>query len=222
MRFGYRAAALASRLSVGFALVATLSGCVEVLPQPESRSRQPAHASITPRPGVSPSGASIAFVGLAGAPETVRKLLGEAMTGEVNGRKLVLADVTEAKYIIRGNISAYTAGKSTQVAFVWDIYGADKRFRHRLQDVITISRIAAESWSVVDERVTREIASRSAGQIAAFLTHTPEAIAKAGKAAVAGAPAVRPNASAGGTRGGAVIRTSSGGNVQPLGYAPAR
>lgn len=178
MRAGVFAQKIAGLMSVmGLGLM--LSGCLETLPQPAAEAKQQSQAAIAPRPGVSPSGASIAFVSLAGAPDDVRKALGDAMTGQVAQHKLVLASSDSANYLVRGNISAFVGGRNTHIAFVWDIYGADKSFRHRLEDSIVLPATAQDSWSLVSAQVIAEIAARSGRELSAYLTHTPEAIAAA-------------------------------------------
>lgn len=136
-------------------------------------------------PGVSPSGARVSFAGLAGAPETVRKAMSDAMTAEVAARKLTLANPENAHYLIRGNMSVYPAGKGTEVAWVWDVYDAKKQFRHRLTDSLTIPATAGDGWSLVTAQHIANIASRSIRDISAYLTHTPEAISASGKPAKA-------------------------------------
>ena len=162
--------------------------------------RTAAQSVIAPMPGISPAGARIAFAGLGGAPEVVRKAMSDAMTAEVAARKLTLASPESAHYLIRGNISVYPAGKGTEVAWVWDVYDARKKFRHRLTDSLVLPTVAEDGWSLVTDQHIANIASRSARDIAAYMTHTPEAIAASGKGSAA-----------------------TGNRVSPaLGYAPLR
>ncbi len=168
------------------ALSLVLGGCVETVTAPVATVEPSAVQSvIAPMPGISPSGARIAFAGLGGAPEAVRKAMSDAMTAQVAARKLTLASPESAHYLIRGNISVYPAGKGTEVAWVWDVYDAQKKFRHRLTDSLTLPAVAQDGWSLVTQQHVSNIASRSARDIAAYLTHTPEAISASGKGSAA-------------------------------------
>ena len=200
-------------IAAALMLAASLGACVETLPQPVAETKAQVQNSITPRPGVSPSGASIAFAGLAGAPDNVRKLLGDAMTAEVRARKLTLGRVEDGNYVIRGSASAFVTGKSTQIIYVWDIYGADKQFKHRLQDSVTVKKVVENGWSLVNEKVAGAIAARSVREISAYLTHTPEAIAGSKTTAV-------PVATAGGE--GPIVQTSASLGAGTLSYSRLR
>ena len=207
-------------LTLGLSLA--LGGCLETLPQPAAKAKPETISSIAPRPGVSPSGASISFVSLAGAPDNVRKQLGDAMTGQVNQRNLSLAGAQSAHYLIRGSISATAGGQVTRISYVWDIYDARKRFRQRLQDSVVIAAVAQDGWSLVDAKVTADIAARSVRELSAFLSHTPEAIAAA-KSSGATKPASPGQVAAAVKATGAVVRSAtSQPGVQLLSYAPLR
>jgi hypothetical protein len=174
--------------TAAIALSLVLGGCVETMTAPVASVEQSsAQSVIAPLPGISPSGAKIAFAGLAGAPESIRKAMSDAMTAEVAARKLTLATPYSAHYLIRGNISVYPAGKGTEVAWVWDVYDARKKFRHRLTDSLTLPAVAQDGWSLVTQQHVADIATRSARDIAAYMTHTPEAIAASGKSGTASA-----------------------------------
>ncbi len=198
-----------------------LSACVEeTAPQLTAAAPQQAAPAITPRPGVSPAGAPIAFVSLAGAPDSARKLLGDAMTSALITRQVKLAGQESAKYLVQGHLIAVPGEKSTAFSWIWDIYGADRQRRHRLEDGVTIPAAAADPWSLFSDKVAAEIANKSAQELAAYLTHTPEAIAAA-KSAPAGSPAPRvPAATATVATGPA--NTGLPGSGPALGYSPLR
>ena len=207
-------------LAVVFGLCGVLSGC-DTLPQPAGAAPQQAHASIAALPGVSPSGVTIAFVSLAGAPDNVRQKLGEAMTAQVASRQLALADTQTAHYLIRGSISAFSEAKATRIAVVWDIYDSTKRFRHRLQDTVLIPAVAQDGWSLVDAKVADEIAARSVGELSAYLSNTPEAIAAS--RSFAGANGAVASAATPIPASTAIVETSTSGQAaSAIGYAPLR
>lgn len=155
-----------------------LAGCNETGLQATVEKPAP-RTQFAARPGVSPAGASIAFISLAGAPDSVRKQLGDKMTVALAKYRVRLASMDKADYLIRGHLTSFTTGRSTRVAFIWDVYGADKRRKRRLDDDIIVRRAVANPWSLVSDKIIATIAERSSRTIAAYLTYTPEAIAAA-------------------------------------------
>lgn len=200
-----------ARALAGAALLAFgLAGCVETMPQMQANA--PAGATrIAARPGVSPAGATVAFVNLGGAPAQVGNRFAASMSNALGARNISSEEPGKAHYLIRGNMTAYSAeGGGTAVGYVWDIYDAKRRRLQRLEDEIVVKATAADPWSAVDDAALASIAGRSADEIAAFLTNMPEAVAAAG----AGNATAALNAVAAPAQPGAAGR--------PLAYAPIR
>ena len=165
-------------------LAAGLAGCVDTLPQTQG-NLVPAQSSsrLASRPGVSPAGATVAFVNLGGAPAQVGARFAVSMSQALGTRNISSDEAAKANYLIRGDMTAYATDAGIAVAYVWDVYDSRRRRMQRVEDEIVIKGNAADPWSLVDEKTLATIAGRSADEIAAFLTHTPEAIAAAAQRA---------------------------------------
>jgi len=168
-----------TRISGALLAAALLAGCGGAGPDPSASI--PVNAAPAPqaRAGISPSGATIALVSLSGAPASVTGQLGEALTAALAQRDIRLAGADEADYLARGYVSAFTADAGSQMSVIWDIYGADRQRRRRLGQTLPLRTAAPDPWSAIGEATVRDIAGRSAEELAAFLTNTPEAAAAA-------------------------------------------
>jgi hypothetical protein len=187
-----------------------VAGCVETMPQ--MQVNVPAGATrIAARPGVSPAGATVAFVNLGGAPTQVGTRFAASMSNALGARNISSEEPAKAHYLIRGNMTAYSVdGGGTAVGYVWDIYDAKRRRLQRLEDEIVVKGTATDPWGAVDDAALASIAGRSADEIAAFLTNMPEAVAAAG----AGSATAAVNAMA--------APAPAGASGRPLAYAPIR
>ncbi|MGE3644225.1 MAG: hypothetical protein AB7F96_10260 [Beijerinckiaceae bacterium] len=146
--------AIRHTVSCAFAMASAvlLSGCLETVSQPQARVEAAQQFSIAPRAGVSPGGATIAFLPLKAAPEAFRRQLGDAMTAEVARNRMRLAAPASANYLIQGHILPFPAEKATPVAIIWDIYGADRRHRYRVEDRLVIPGVSPDGWSLLGEK----------------------------------------------------------------------
>ena len=181
-----------------------LPGCVDTGSDVTARSAgaNVARTTLARRADVSPSGASVAFASLEGPPQAVSARFVAAFASEAGNRDIRLADPKTARYQMRGYLTAYTAEGGTAIAYVWDVFDASKQRAQRLTDAIVIKGAAGDPWSLVDDRALASVAAKSADDLAAFLSNTPEAIAAARSARPALAAVPKPAA-------------------KPLGFAPA-
>lgn len=193
-------------------LALALGGCVDTLPQIQASSQAVATdasaARLTARPGVSPSAATVAFVNLGGAPAGVAQKFVAAMSEALGARAITSQPQDKAHYLIRGHMSAFAVEGGTALAYVWDIYDNKRRRLQRIEDEIVVKASAADPWLAADDRSLASLAGRSADEIAAFLTHTPEAVAAGGAPASTAATAIR-------------SAQRAGPGAAPLAYAPA-
>lgn len=205
---------MATRLAGSVLAAALLAACVgETTPDVTARMDEaPVSQPIAPRPGVSPAGATLAFVSLAGAPDAIRQRMGAAMTSAIATRQIKLAAQSEANYLVQGHLIAVPQAKTTVFAWKWDVFGADRTRRARIEDGLTVQGTSADPWSLLSEQAATEIANRSARELAAFLTHTPEAIAAAKQG---GAPTTSQPVPA----AGAAVAAASA-PAPALGYSP--
>ena len=166
----------------------TLCGCVETAAQlaPDSE----AHRQFALRQGADLAKASVAIVSVEGAPSAVVARFSQALAGEARARDIVVVDATQARYLVRGYLSAAPTEDGAAIDYVWDLFTADKQRVQRLSDEIAVKGSGADPWALADEAALKSVAARSADDLAAYLSNTPEA------AAVASAPPAAETAAA--------------------------
>jgi hypothetical protein len=153
-----------------------------------SSIKQPikAAASVPVRnPNVSPHGASVALnlSGLQNVPPAVVSRFSDALAEAARAREVDVVDARLAKYFVQMHLTAYPAGNgATGLAYVSDIFNVRKNRAQRLGDDLVLKGTAADPWSLVDDKAVEAIAARSADDLAAFLSSTPEAAAAANAA----------------------------------------
>jgi hypothetical protein len=164
-----------------------LAGCIEAAdsPPPQADLQQ----GPVRREGVSPRGASVALASLSGVPEPVADRIKGAFAQEAAERDITLADPKNANYLVRGYLNAAPAETGTSITVVFDIFDAAKKRALRLEDALFIKAVPAadDPWSVMDVASVGDVAAKTAEDLAAFLTNTPEALAGA-KTRTAAAP----------------------------------
>lgn len=172
-------------LTLAIGLSAALGGCNESLAPLQASAPTGAVSSreilaVAPRPGVSPAGAPVAFLSLSGAPDAVSANFANALARALAQNGVTTQDAGGAAYLVQAHLSGQPAeGGGISIAFAFDVYGADRQRRHRLFDEVIVKSAAGDPWSVANEQVLAGLAARGARELAAWLTHTPEAIAAA-------------------------------------------
>ncbi len=157
-----------------------LGGCLDTAVDLGARQTLAAPAArLTPRPGVSPHGASLAFASLEGPPDAVGARFMRHFKKAAEARDIALAPAESAQYRLRGYLIAAPAQGATRLCYVWDLYDRRGRRVRRLTDEAGV-RPGPDPWEAVDDKSLGLFAERGAEEIAAFLTNTPEAIAAAG------------------------------------------
>ncbi|MDB5571258.1 MAG: hypothetical protein JWN93_2441, partial [Hyphomicrobiales bacterium] len=134
---------------------------------------------ISARPGVSPSGATVAFTSLDGPPAQVANRFHAAMSGALASRDVATAGSATANYLVQGHLGAWPGEKGVTIAWVWDVFDSRKQRLQRMEDEILVGQ-AGDPWAAATEAVLASVAARSADELAAFLSNTPEALAAAG------------------------------------------
>jgi hypothetical protein len=169
---------VARRVFGGIAIVvlaAGLAGCEQ------TASLQPAADAriqrIAARPGVSPAAAPVSLVSIEGAPASVVQTISQQMLGATAAREVILTDAGQAKYLAKLYLAAYPVEGGAAITFVWDVFDGQKRRQQRIEDALVLKGSSADPWGLVDQAAATQIAARSAEDLAAWLTHTPEAIA---------------------------------------------
>ena len=162
-------------------LPATLLACLSLAACVEAGDEIKARA-LTARavvPAGSARGANVAFYTIDGPPAPVVAKFSALLASAAAVREIAVSDLPQARYFVRGYLTAYQVEDGTAVGYVWDVFDADKRHAKRVDDVLVVKGKAGDSWSVVGEAALASLADRSADDLAAFLAATPEAIAAA-------------------------------------------
>jgi hypothetical protein len=165
-------------IALGF--LAILSGCVDnnVAQAPDPSA--PQSSNMARRQGVSPSGAAVAVASFSGAPQDVADRFTPMFADAAKRGEINMADSDEANYFVRGYLAAHPEGNATAVAFVLDVFDAKKHRTQRVEDEVLLSGQAADPWSLVDDAALAAVAAKSADDLAAVMTNTPEALAASG------------------------------------------
>lgn len=138
------------------AMAAGLAACNETT----TAARAPTQA-----PGV-----PIAVDSISGGPDNVRGAFSSAMSSEASARRVEIVDpATNPRYRVRGYLAAEpTEDGQTALAFVWDVFDAQKKRAQRVQGA-TVARSGTGDWTGVDQTTVTKAASESMDQIAQFL-----------------------------------------------------
>ncbi len=164
--------------ALGFsALALPLSGCLEMAADMAPKAE--AHAAFVRRTDVSLAGASVAFVSVEGPPAAISRNFSKIMTREALSRDIVIADETKASYLVRGYLSTYATTDGAAVEYVWDVFDKHKQRMQRVNDVLEVKGEGADPWRFVGEAALASVAAKSADDLAAYLSNTPEAVAAA-------------------------------------------
>jgi hypothetical protein len=157
------------------AMAFPLSGCVEMAADLAPKTQ--AHAQFVRRTDVSLAGASVAFVSVEGPPAAISGNFSQILTREAVARDIVIADERKAHYLVRGYLSAYATADGAAIEYVWDVFNNDKQRAQRVNDVLEVKGEGADPWRIVGEAALASVAAKSADDLAAFLSNTPEAVA---------------------------------------------
>ena len=149
-----------------------------------------ARPTLVKREGVSLSEATVALVSVEGAPDAVDSNFVHELGEAARSRDIVLVDAKAARYLVRGYLTANAAEGGADVEYVWDVFGPDKRRTFRLNDVVNVKGGGGDPWTIVTPAALAGIAAKSADDLAAFLSQSPEAKPVAFTAASAPASAL--------------------------------
>jgi hypothetical protein len=118
----------------------------------------------------SPEGVPVALESIDGAPALIRTALADELATAASDRKVELVGASgEARYRVRGYLSASTEDGPTKVAYVWDIFDSQKRRAKRLEGS---SPVPAASLSALDKEALAALAQASMNEIAGFLSNS--------------------------------------------------
>ena len=134
--------------------------------------------------GASPHAAALAVTQL-DAPEPLKSQFLALFTANAAKQEVSLTGAAGARYLARGYLSAYPEDGGARLTYVWDIYDNKAHRAQRLNDEIALKGASADPWALVDAAALATLAQRSANEVAAYLSNTPEALAATQTAAPA-------------------------------------
>ena len=171
-------------------LALALGGCADTSgPAPVATAQ-----SVSLRPsGYSPHPAALAVTQMEGAPTPLQSQFMALFNADVVQDDVALTDSASARYLARGYISAFPVDGGAKLTYVWDIYDRANHRAQRLNDEIALKGATADPWSLVDASALQALAARSAGELAAYLSNTPEALAAATTTSANAAQAALPS-----------------------------
>ena len=182
----HRAVGAGGLVPMAFIILAALalSGCVETAAELNPETDQQ-YFHMARRTDVSLAGATVAFVSVEGPPAAVSASFIQDLKREAASQEIAVADVRKAHYFVRGYLSAYLTSDGAAIEYVWDIFTKDKLRAQRMSDILVVKGEGADPWTIAGEAALASVAAKSADDLAAFLSNTPEAVA--GVAAPSGA-----------------------------------
>ena len=163
-----------SALAGAASLAIGLAGCNDLVREADASAPTTTSSRLLARSGVSPSGASVAFVTIEGAPSAVVARFSQQTAAEAARREVSVTDVSRAHYLVRGYLSAYAVEGGAAIGYVWDVFDKSHRRVQRSEDMMVV-RGAGDPWSLASDQALASLAAKSADDLAAVLSNTPEA-----------------------------------------------
>ncbi|HEY1452975.1 MAG TPA: hypothetical protein VGF57_05890 [Roseiarcus sp.] len=151
---------------------ATISGCNDVAANPPSADAQ---AQFVRRDDANMAAATVAIVSVDGAPADLSAHFNQTLAEAAGARKIAVVDQAKARYLVRGYLTATPIEGGTEVDLVWDVFTPDKKRAQRLSDAIAVRGTGDDAWAVIGDAGLNSVAAKSADDLAAYLSNTPEA-----------------------------------------------
>ena len=162
-------------LSLAAVLLAAagLCGCVETAA--DIAPGAPDQPQFVRRPDATLSAASLAIMSVEGAPDDQTAIFQQTLDQAAAQRQIAVASPDAARYLAKGYLSAELVKDGASVDIVWDVFTPDKQRVQRLSDTIIVRGSGDDPWAMVNGNVLATVAAKSADDLAAFLSNTPEA-----------------------------------------------
>ncbi len=110
-----------------------------------------------------------------GAPDALSQQFDQSLDAAATERQIAMAPPTSARYLVRGYLSASLVKDGAAVDVVWDVFTSDKHRAQRLSDTLVVRGSGDDPWAMVSSTALDSIAAKSADDLAAYLSNTPEA-----------------------------------------------
>ena len=171
------AAKWTSTLALLAALTAPLAlgACVAVETTAEVAPDAAASHQFALRQGANFAQASLAIVSVEGAPSAIAADFVRRLDSAARARQLAVVDAGKARYFVRGYLSASPTEDGAEIEYVWDVFTAGKQRVQRLNDAVEVKGAGDDPWALAGEAALTSVAAKSADDLAAFLSNTPEA-----------------------------------------------
>jgi len=151
------------------ALLVGLAGCADTASPPET-----ALAPVVKREGANLAAAPVTLVSLQGAPEGPAHDFEAALKRELTSHGVALSEPKAARYMLRGYLAARPGQGGAEFSYVFDVYDRTRLRAARLDAAFAVKG-EGDAWSLMDAKAIDGLAGQSAGDIAAWLSQTPEA-----------------------------------------------
>ena len=153
---------------------AALGGCNDVAATATAPAAD-AQAQFAPRSDANMAAATVAIVSVDGAPADLSAHFTQSLDAAAAARRIAVVDSAKARYLVRGYLTATPIEGGTEVDLVWDVFTPDKRRTQRLSDTIAVRGAGDDAWAVIGDAGLDSVAAKSADDLAAYLSNTPEA-----------------------------------------------
>jgi hypothetical protein len=151
---------------------ATLGGCNDIAANPPSVDGQ---AQFVRRDDANMAAATVAIVSVDGAPADLSAHFNQSLETAAAGRGIAVVDPAKARYLVRGYLTATPIEGGAEVDLVWDVFTPDKQRAQRLSDAIAVRGTGDDAWAMIGDAALDSVAAKSANDLAAYLSNTPEA-----------------------------------------------
>ncbi len=151
---------------------AALSACNDVGANPPSTEAQ---AQFVRRDDANMAAATVAIVSVDGAPADLSAPLNQSLNEAAAARRIAVVSSAKARYLVRGYLTASLVEGGAEADFVWDVFTPDKKRIQRLSDAIAVRGTGDDPWGIIGESALDSVATKSADDLAAYLSNTPEA-----------------------------------------------
>jgi hypothetical protein len=151
---------------------AVLGGCNDIAANPPNAGAQ---VQFVRRDDANIAAATVAIVSVDGAPADLSARFSQSLDAAAAARRIAVVDPASARYLARGYLTASLIEGGAEVDLVWDVFTLDKKRVQRLSDAIGVRGTGDDAWAMIDGAAIDSVAAKSADDLAAYLSNTPEA-----------------------------------------------
>ena len=134
-----------------------------------------ASAQFAMRDDANMAGATVAIVSVDGPPADLSARFRQSLDEAAAARRIAVAAPAKARYLVRGYLTASLIEGGAEVDLVWDVFTPDKVRAQRLSDAIAVKGAGDDAWAMIGDDALASVAAKSADDLAAYLSNTPEA-----------------------------------------------